>query len=246
MAPAPVGTIVFVDTTSKTQDLAEYLRPTPFIDSDHPAVVAFADDAAGSHEADIDRATSVFYAVRDGILYTPYGLTYTPETMTASYTLAAGKGFCVQKAVLLAAASRAIGVPSRLGFADVVNHLATERLLELLGTDLFIYHGYTEMFLGGRWVKATPAFNITLCERFGVLPLDFDGTEDSVLQPFDGRGRRHMEYVREHGAFADLPFDLLRREYDALYPGLFAHGPDDAPPDGDFGAEAEAEHRAAP
>ena len=29
-----------------------------------------------------------------------------------------------------------------------------------MGTDLFVYHGYAELFLDGKWVKATPAFNV--------------------------------------------------------------------------------------
>jgi transglutaminase-like putative cysteine protease len=223
-------------------DFEPFLRPTPFIDSDHPNVVAYAQDLVGSGGSDVERAQRIFYGVRDDIRYTPYGLVYSPETMTASYTLEQREGFCVQKAVLLAALARASGIPSRLGFVDVRNHLSTERLLKLLGTDLFIYHGYADLWLGGSWVKATPAFNLALCERFGVLPLDFDGVHDSVLQPFDSSGNRHMEYVQDRGSFEDLPYNLLEDEYDALYPGLFAKSLDTTgSTTGDFGAEAEAE-----
>ena len=70
-------------------------------------------------------------------------------------------------------------VPSKVGFADVRNHLCTPRLRALMGSDVFIYHGITELFLDGKWVKATPTFNIGLCERFGVIPLDFDGHADA-------------------------------------------------------------------
>jgi transglutaminase-like putative cysteine protease len=224
-------------------ELEEYLQPTTFIDSDHPEVTAYADDlAGGADSSDIEKARRIFHAVRDDIRYTPYGLTFTPETMAASYALAHREGFCVQKAVLLAAAARAVGIPSRLGFADVRNHLATKRLLELLGTDLFIYHGYTELFVDGAWVKATPAFNLTLCEKFGVLPLEFDGVHDSVLQPHDRFGNRHMEYVRDHGTFADLPFSLLETEYSALYPDFFGAGGDGR----DFAREAQAENLTGP
>jgi transglutaminase-like putative cysteine protease len=227
-------------------DFAPYLEPTSFIDSDHPEVISFAREHLGSSGTDVERAVRIFYPVRDAVAYTPYGLTFEPETMTASYTLTAGKGFCVQKAVLLAAAARVAEIPSRLAFADVRNHLATERLLELLGSEVLIYHGYTELWIGGAWVKATPTFNLSLCEKLGVLPLEFDGVHDSVLQPFDRSGKRHMEYVRNRGTFADLPFDILDKEYEAAYPGLFAKRNDGARgAEGDFEKEAETERRGA-
>ena len=65
-----------------------------------------------------------------------------------------------------------------------------------MGTDLFVYHGYTDLCLDGKWVKATPAFNLALCTRFRVKPLEFDGRDDSIFHPFDEDDRRHMEYLR--------------------------------------------------
>ena len=139
-----------------------YLQPGVYIDSDHPAVVAFArEHVRGSTE--IARAVSLYYAVRDGIRYNPF-LDFTVDSAyRASSCLEAGEGFCVGKAALLAASARAEGIPARVGFADVRNHLSTPRLLEYIGSDLFVYHGYTELFLEGKWVKATPAFNLALC-----------------------------------------------------------------------------------
>ncbi|MBM3489960.1 MAG: transglutaminase domain-containing protein [Alphaproteobacteria bacterium] len=214
------------------------LAPTFFLDADHPAVAAFARRAAGTGPAH-EQAIRVYYAVRDEILYDPYAIELSPEHLRASAVLARGKAFCIPKAVLLAAGLRSLGIPARLGFADVKNHLATERLLRAMGTDLFAYHGFTELWLGERWVKATPAFNLTLCQKFRVKPLDFDGATDSVLHPFDADGRRHMEYVRQRGSFDDLPFAQIRAEFLALYPGIFAAA---ERPEGDFAAEAEREH----
>jgi transglutaminase-like putative cysteine protease len=194
------------------------LVPTRFIDSDHPAVRDFAFDTIGSLTDTRERAVTLYYRVRDAIRYQPYRISLAPEEMTASATLQRGEAFCVPKAILLAAVGRAVGIPTRLGFADVKNHLATGKLLDALGTDLFIYHGYTELLIEGQWVKATPAFNIELCEKFGVLPLDFDGTADSVFHPYDAAGRQHMEYVRDHGTFDDLPLERITREYRATYP----------------------------
>ncbi len=200
-----------------------YLQPAQYIDSAHPAVVAFARQHARG-AVDRERAVSLYYAVRDGIRYNPFLDFSRDEAYRASSVLALGEGFCVGKAALLAACARAVGVPARVGFADVKNHLTTPRLRELMGSDLFIYHGYTELLLEGRWVKATPAFNLVLCERFKVKPLEFDGREDSIFHPFDTDGRRHMEYVHDRGTFADVPAEQIKRDFKDYYPSHYALG----------------------
>lgn len=200
-----------------------YLQPAQFIDSAHPAVVAFARRHARG-ESDLERAVSLYYAVRDAIRYNPFLDFSRDEAYRASSVLELGEGFCVGKAALLAACARAVGVPARVGFADVKNHLTTPRLRELMGSDLFIYHGYTELLLEGRWVKATPAFNLVLCERFKVKPLEFDGREDSIFHPFDTDGRRHMEYVHDRGTFADVPAEQIKRDFRDYYPSHYALG----------------------
>lgn len=197
----------------------EHLQPTAAIDSDHPAVAAFAArHAQGSGER--GRAVSLYLAVRDGFRYDPYRIDLSLEGLRASTALANGYGWCVPKAVLLAAVARAAGIPSRLGFADVRNHLSTERMRRTMQTDTFYWHGYTELWLDGAWRKATPAFNIELCERFGLLPLEFDGVHDSLYHAFDKAGHRHMEYLRQRGSFDDLPQAELRADFQRLYPGL--------------------------
>ena len=223
-----------------TPDPALHLAPRRFVDSDAPSIRAYADERAGEGN-DIERARRLYYAVRDDLRYDPYNIAYTPDGFTASGTLASGRGFCVTKAAVLAAVARAAGIPARLGYADVRNHLATPRLVEQMGTDLFIFHGYTDLWLDGRWVKATPAFNLELCTKFGVLPLEFDGREDSVFHPFDAKGQRHMEYVRDRGTYADVPFDEIMVAFRALYPGF---GVDEGGEGGDFAAEAEAAREA--
>ena len=162
--------------------------------------------ADAPHDAsEIDRACRLFYAVRDQIRYSAYGVRLEPETFRATHVLESGFGWCVTKSCLLAAVCRAAGIPCRLGYADVRNHLATEKLLAAMGTDVFYYHGYNELFLAGRWVKATVAFNRSLCEKAGLKPLDFDGRTDSIYHPYALDGRRHMEYLREYGAYTDVP-----------------------------------------
>jgi transglutaminase-like putative cysteine protease len=200
-----------------------YLEPGTYIDSDHPAVAEFARKAVQGADH-VARAVSLYYAVRDGIRYNPF-LDFTDDSAyRASSCLEAGEGFCVGKAALLAACARAEGIPARVGFADVKNHLSTPRLLEYIGSDLFIYHGYTEFLLEGKWVKATPAFNLALCTKFRVRPLEFDGRNDSIFHPYDQDARRHMEYVRDRGSFADVPAAEIQQAFRQFYPRLYGLG----------------------
>lgn len=196
------------------------LAPTRFLDSDHEAVRRFADRATGASTDARTAASALFRAVRDEIRYDPYTLSVDPEDYRASAVLASGSAYCVPKAVLLTASARAAGIPARLGFADVRNHLQSERLLAAMGTDLFIYHGYSALYVLGQWRKASPAFNSELCARFGVAPLDFDGTEDALLHAYTGSGQRHMEYVQDRGLSSDLPFDEIMSAYATTYPAL--------------------------
>ncbi len=205
------------DTTTPAPSTAAALASTALIDSDHPAVVAFAQQHSQGNTVR-ERAVSLFMAARDGYRYDPYRIDLSVAGMRASSVLTLGYGWCVTKAALLAAACRAVGIPARLGFADVRNHLSTERLRQTMQTDLFVWHGYTDIFIEGRWLKATPAFNIELCHRFGLLPLDFDGTADSVYHPFDRAGNRHMEYVHQRGSFDDLPLAQMVADFQATYP----------------------------
>ncbi|MEO8202331.1 MAG: transglutaminase-like domain-containing protein [Betaproteobacteria bacterium] len=198
-----------------------YLTSAEYIDSAHPAVAAFAAEHSGGGSS-AERAVSLYYAVRDLIRYNPFLDFTAASSFRASDCLAAGEGFCVGKASLLAAVARAAGIPSRIGFADVRNHLTTPRLREYMGSDEFIYHGFSELLIDGRWVKATPAFNVALCEKFRVKPLEFDGRADSIFHPFDADERRHMEYLRDRGSFADVPVDEIRAAFRDSYPRLYA------------------------
>jgi transglutaminase-like putative cysteine protease len=200
-------------------DLNAFLAPTRFVDSDAPEVRDYAARVTAGASDPRERAVALYYAVRDGIRYDPYSVQVDPDAYRASRIVQAPAAFCVPKAILLAAAARASGIPARLGFADVRNHLASEKLRARMGTDLFVFHGYTDLYLDGGWRKATPAFNRELCSRFGVPPLEFDGTADAMLHAFDGEGRRYQEYVRDRGTFVDLPLDEMLRVFRELYAG---------------------------
>jgi len=184
-----------------------YLMPTPIIDSDHKRVREFAIETIDGSKDPVERAVKLYLAVRDSILYDPYSPFYLPEHFRASYVLKRGRTFCVPKASLLCALGRASGIPSRVGLADVRNHLATKQLIDFIGSNLFVYHGFVEFYLEGKWVKATPAFNSSLCRRHKVLPLEFNGRKDSLFQAYNMDNQKFMEYVKFYGIYTDVPVD---------------------------------------
>src|SRR5207248_528482 len=186
-------------------DFEPYKAAGEFIDSRDAGVGGFARKVAAGAGDDVSRAVKLYYAVRDEILYDPYYGGEARRYFRASDCLRAKRGFCIPKA-------------ARVAFADVRNHLSTKKLLELMGGDVFIWHSLTELYLEGRWVKATPAFNLSLCQRFGVHPLEFDGRRDSLFHEYDQAGRKHMEYLRERGHYADVPYESILADLRKAYP----------------------------
>lgn len=201
-----------------THDAAAHLGATAFFDIDDESIREFTAAAIGDATSDRDKVTRLFVAVRDQIWYDPYTVADDPACYRASSVLQAGRGYCVPKAVLLTAVCRAAGIPARIGFADVRNHLQTEALRARMGgTDLFVYHGYSSIHVDGKWLKATPAFNAELCLRFGVPAVEFDGAHDALMHAFTADGAQHMEYVRERGVFDDLPLTAILAELRDTY-----------------------------
>jgi transglutaminase-like putative cysteine protease len=202
---------------------AEFLSSTVYVDSDSEEVREFVSRALDRPDLSAtERAIGLFNAVRDQIKYDPFHIGLAEEDYRASRIASRASNFCVPKAILLTAALRAAGIPAAVGFADVKNHLNSPKLAELMGTDLFIYHGYVALWLNGRTFKVTPAFNTELCERFGVRQLVFDGNSDALFHEFDTSDHRRMEYINDRGWFADPPIAQLLRDFRAAYPRLVA------------------------
>lgn len=224
-----------------------WLASTEFLDADSDDVGEFVERAiarVADRDDPVEVAVAVFHAVRDGIRYDPYDTSRDRDAYKASSVARSSANWCVPKSVLLTAAARRCGIPARLGFADVRNHLTSEKLSATMGTDVFHWHGYSELLLGGRWLRVSSAFNIELCERFGVKVLEFDGTDHALMHPFDQAGNRHMEYVLERGSYDDLPLDTLLADFARLYPGWAGEAEDgvggDAPGAGRVGSGAAA------
>ena len=191
-----------------------------FFNFDHVKVVEFAEHFAGKYKDPLKIAINLFYAVRDEIAYNPYTVLDGAVTLKASYCLRKNEAYCIPKAVLLGACARYFKIPARLGFADVINHLASKKLLKWLKSDVFTMHGYTELYLNNKWVKVSPAFNKEVCERFGVEALEFDGVNDAMLQEYSPDGTKHMEYIKKHGSFNDVPLDFFIKNVKKHYPHI--------------------------
>ncbi len=222
-------------------DPKAYLGKSFFLDFDSPVVRSFVAEHTQGANTDREKAIALFYAVRDKIRYNPYGIAFDPATYKASAVIEAAEGWCVSKGATMTACLRACGIPARPGYADVRNHLSSKRLSEKMGTDVFSYHGYVEVWLDGKWIKVTPVFNIELCEKVGVAVQEFDGENDSLFQEFDRAGRRHMEYLLDRGAYTDVPFEEIMSDFAERYPYLFEDA--DNGMSGDFAAEAAADRQ---
>jgi hypothetical protein len=188
------------------EQLEKYLKPTFTIDSNSRPIRAKADELTRNQNDVASKAKSLFYFVRDQIKYIMYPQISREEYFKASKTLQKGEGYCVQKAVLLTTLARAADIPARLGFVDIVNHLLPQKHLALQGTNLFIYHGFTELHLNGKWIKATPAFDFDMCNENQIIPIEFDGENDTLFHPVNQEGKPHIEYTKFHGSYDDLPY----------------------------------------
>ncbi|MBW1691101.1 MAG: transglutaminase family protein [Deltaproteobacteria bacterium] len=206
-----------------SSNMERYLRATPTIDADHETIIETATRLTRRCSSDQQKAVKLFYFVRDKIKYNIYMVSVFIEDFRASRVLAWGKGYCVQKAVLLAALGRASGIPSRLVFAKIRNHKLPAHILEMMGTNTFPRHGYNQFFLNGRWVSAAATFNKELCEKNGLPTVEFDGRSDAVLPDRDFRGEPFIEYLEKFAPRDDLPFAWIAQSVSKIV------GPDKRP-----------------
>jgi len=197
--------------------MERYLKPTATIDSDHPSIKEKAHNIIRDKQEITDKAKSLFYWVRDEIKYNPFLAIEFSENFRASRTLEKRQGFCIEKATVLAAFARAVGIPARLHFADIRNHLISDKLLKVMKTNLFSYHGYTELYINGKWIKATPAFDLKMCHKNRIIPVEFDAQNDAILHSHNLDGKLHIEYIEDHGYREDVPVDEILARWEKDY-----------------------------
>lgn len=185
------------------------LRATPTIDSDHIKIIETAQQVTYGSDDNMERAVRLFYFVRDSIKYNVYMISVFEDDFKASRVLGWGKGYCVQKAVLLTALARAVGIPSRLVFAKIKNHRLPPHVFDFTGTDTFPRHGYNQFFLNRKWVNAAATFDRKLCENNSLPAVEFNGKEDAVLPNRDLQGRPYITYLEKFSPTADLPFEWI-------------------------------------
>ena len=197
----------------KTETQIEmYLKPTFAIDSENKNIVETATRLTQNCSSDEEKAVKLFYFVRDSIPYSIFMISVFIEDFRASRILEWGKGYCVQKAVLLTALARAAVIPTRLVFAKIANHRTPRHITEKLGNNIFPRHGYNQFFLDGRWLSAAATFNKDLCEKNGLPTVEFDGKKDAILPEKDLKGEPYIEYLEKFPPEQDLPFDWIARK----------------------------------
>lgn len=195
-------------------DMEKYLRCTETIDCDSNSVRDKATELTEGLRSDREKAVALYYFVRDEIRHNAYAPLYDLDGYRASAVLEAGNGICQQKSVLLAALARAVGIPARLGYVDVHDRQLSESFKQMIGgVDVFPFHGYTELFIDGRWVHASPAYDLGTCRRKGFIPVDFDGIRDAKDSQYTESGEPHIEHVDDHGPYEDFPWDEILGYY---------------------------------
>ena len=197
-----------------------YLKPTYYFDFDNDLIQNLISEVK-KDDSKNNQAIRIYTKIRDEWLYDPYHISFSKQKYRASHIAQKTTGNCVEKSILLIACLRALNIPARLHLGKVKNHIAVERLEEKFGTNELTPHGMVNVFLNNEWLKMSPAFNATLCEKFNVEPLEFDGYTNSYLQQYNTQGDLFMEYLEDYGHFNDVPLKFMIENLKTHYPHIF-------------------------
>ncbi len=197
-----------------------YLKPTYYFDFDNNLIQNLISEIK-KDDSKNNQAIRIYTKIRDEWLYDPYHISFSKQKYRASHIAQKTTGNCVEKSILLIACLRALNIPARLHLGKVKNHIAVERLEEKFGTNELTPHGMVNVFLNNEWLKMSPAFNATLCEKFNVDPLEFDGYTNSYLQQYNTQGDLFMEYLEDYGHFNDVPLKFMIENLKTHYPHIF-------------------------
>ncbi|PXY02941.1 transglutaminase [Marinifilum breve] len=203
-----------------------YISPSYYFDFESDVIQKLISEFKNERFSNKEKAIGMYLKVRDNWRYDPYTISLAKESFRASVIAQKSTGNCVEKSILLIACLRALGLPARLHLGKVKNHIAVERLTEKYGSNELTPHGMLNVYLNNKWLKLSPAFNKSLCEKFKVAPLDFDGENNSFLQQFNSEGNLFMEYTADYGHFEDVPLEFMKKNIKEHYPHIFNTGED--------------------
>lgn len=195
-----------------------YLEETFYLDYHSPEIKELVKEFDSADLSEKEKAIGLYLKVRDGWRYNPYYLSFKKESYKSSIIANKKDGHCLEKSILYISGLRALKIPARIHLAKVKNHIGVERLVEKIGTNELSPHGMVDVFLEGKWLKASPAFNKELCEKLNVAVLDFDGENDSMFQEFSSDGIQFMDYLEDYGSFDDVPTDFIFKNLKENYP----------------------------
>ncbi len=130
-----------------TPDLARYLQPEPFIESDDPEIVAEAERLVQGVTGTRARAERLTREVNALLDKKP-----TVSLPSAREVLRTRVGDCNEHTVLFVAMARALGIPARINVGLVFVHGA------------FYYHAWPDVYIDegkgrGQWLPVDPTFN---------------------------------------------------------------------------------------
>jgi len=203
------------------EDINNYLKESFFFDYTHESIKHIVKDLINVKISKKEKALKLYYIVRDGWRYNPSRISFVAEDLKASVIAKKEEGHCIDKSIIYISCLRALNIPARIGMAKIKNHIGTEKLEEKFGTNILTPHGYVEVFLNNKWIKATPAFNKELCAYYNVSALDFDGENDSIFQEYSKSNEKFMEYIEDYGTFEDFPVEFVKRNMRQYYPSIF-------------------------
>jgi transglutaminase-like putative cysteine protease len=162
--------------------LSLFLKPSRFINSNHPKIRRTAQELTVPARSLNDSAKALYEFVRDS--YTDARCT----SYVASDILRRGGNLCYQRSILLAALCRAVGIPSRLHLQKIT--IKSYRDSDGKTREITFAHGITGMFLNGRWQLYEAVGNKAKWRDWtgteasnSVMPLPFTADNDCLFQP---------------------------------------------------------------
>ncbi len=199
----------------------KFLEPTQLIDSNHPEIIAQSKHLTQPTDSPAEKARQIFYFIRDEIRY-DFRLKYTPAEYQASQILKAGRGFCIQKAILFSALARSCGIPAGIYFYDIIDHTLTDFFAKMLRTRMLYHHGIVALHLNGEWFKFDATLDAPLSNRKDYTMVEFFPDQDCLLPAVTKTGEKHIEYAADYGLFPDVSFENIMMWMQAGYPHLLA------------------------